>query len=346
VGAIRYQCAFLDFSSAFNTIDRSKVLLKLRDLGAPAWSLRWLCDYFRNRFQYSSLNGKKSVPALNCWGVLQGAVLSPFLFSLYTDSIRLPPNSNLIKYADDFALGYQLKRQQQNAELQTSLQTVAEWSEQNDLLLNTDKCNVCTFTLNHKDTYPDVRLQLGNIDLRPTELVKYLGVTFSSDMTWTTHIDNLYKKCLRLSYYIRRLRSFGVQNLVIKKFVHACILPIILYGSPIVFSGLLKKDQVILRRSIKIISNSSGLNYTSLTSTIVKMHFSACSNLCSNILCDIEHPLFSTLNNAQSRAGTRNSFTRLYARTSMFKRSPMPSLARFLSNREVETRNFLLELTQ
>lgn len=335
-GDTRYQCAFLDFSSAFNTIDRRKILLKLRDLGIPTWSLLWLCDYFRNRFQYSSFNGKKSETALNCWGVLQGAVLSPFLFSLYTDSIRLPHESFLIKYADDFALGYPLKKQQRNVMLQNSLNIVAEWSKSNDLRLNLDKCNCCTFSLDHKTPHPDVIVRINDVSLQPCITVKYLGVTFSSDLTWTNHIEVLYKKCLRLSFHIRRLRSIAVPNHIIKKFVDACILPIILYGSPIIFPGLLKKDLVILRRSIKTVSKSSGIDHKCVISVIVGRHFSALQNLCNNILGDSDHPLFPALSSAQAHSSTRSSFKRIFARTSMFRRSPLPSLARFLSNKEAE----------
>jgi hypothetical protein len=344
-GSRHYQCVFLDFSSAFNTIDREKILLKLRDLGALKWCLRWLCDYFRDRFQYSFLHGKKSVPVLNCWGVLQGAVLSPFLFSLYTDSLRLPTDYTLIKYADDFALGHYLNTSDDRRELQTQLQEIAGWSANNDLHLNASKCNSSTFTLRSNDSFSESSLQLGDVMLESTSTVKYLGVTFSSDLTWSTHIANLYKKCLRLSFYIRRLRSIGLPNATITNFVDMCVVPIILYASPIIFAGLLRKDFVILRRAIKIIANSSAINYTCLTSTIVRRHFSACSNLSERILNDNSHPLHIMLSRAQSQSRTRNVFNLIYSRTSMFRRSTLPSLARFLSNREEENRILSISFT-
>jgi len=166
--------------------------------------------------------------------------------------------------------------------------------------------------------------------------VKYLGVTFSSNLNWTKHTEHVYRKCLRLSFYIKRLITACVPHKILKHFVDGCIVPIILYASPVVFPGLLKKDFTVLRRAIKLISKPSGIAYNELCVTVINRHFSACAKFCDRILCDQNHPLHDPLSSAVPQHRTRTAFNCIFARTELYRRSPMPFLARFLSNKELE----------
>jgi hypothetical protein len=335
-GSKRFQTIFLDFSSAFNTIDRKKILEKLEALGASQWSLSWLVDYFSERLQFTAFNGRKSSLSLNCCGVLQGAVLSPFLFNMYTDSLRSSSPSVLIKYADDIALGNGMNSLPDQLRSKTELEAITTWSQNNDLFLNPVKCNCCIFTSIRNDNFPNAPVSINDKQLEVLSHVKYLGITFSSNLTWSFHIEDLYTKCLRLSYYIRRLNSIHIPHHVIRRFVDACVIPIILYASPVVFSGLLKKDYIVIKRSIKLIARASGIHYNDLCNIIIKRHFSACSNFSQHILNDPEHPLYGTLSNARSVRNTRRNFCFIFSRTEIYRRSPLPYLARILSNKDSE----------
>ena len=72
---------FLDFSNAFNTLDRNTLCSLLQLKGVPSSILSWLSDYFSDRKQFVVHGGKCSSLLPNNSGVLQGAILSPFLFS-------------------------------------------------------------------------------------------------------------------------------------------------------------------------------------------------------------------------------------------------------------------------
>ena len=57
-----------------------------------------------------------------------------------------------------------------------------------------------------------------NINGAPVERVKnfkYLGVTLSEDLTWTTHIDNVVKKARQRLYFLRRLRKFKLNQRIL-----------------------------------------------------------------------------------------------------------------------------------
>jgi hypothetical protein len=345
-GSKRFQTIFLDFSSAFNTIDRRKILEKLEELGASQWSLSWLQDYFSNRLQFTSYNGRTSESVPNSCGVLQGAVLSPFLFNLYTDSLRASSDAILVKYADDFALGKGVTSLADQLRMKANLENITTWSYTNDLILNPEKCNSCIFRSTRSEISPHVPVLLNDRQLDDLDSVKYLGLTFSSNLTWSFHIEDIYKKCLRLSFYIRRLNSIFVPNNVIHRFVDACVIPIIIYASPIVFPGLLKKDFVVLKRAIKSIARASGILYDQICKFVVKRHFSFCTNFSQKILDDHTHPLYPTLNNARSIRNTRSNFCLIYSRTETYRTSPIPYLARILLNKDLESEKLTALLLQ
>ncbi len=100
------------------------------------------------------------------------------------------------------------------------------------------------------------------------QIVKYLGVHFNSNLTWSTHIDSVYTKCLKISFFIRRLRSLNIHKPLLWRLVFACAIPINLYCSPIIFSGLLNKDFASIKKCIRLLSTSSGVAYTHICKTL------------------------------------------------------------------------------
>ena len=75
----------LDLSAAFDTIDHSILLNRLRKcFGIKDVAFKWLKSYLSDRTQSIKLGNTCSDPQLLSFGVPQGSVLGPLLFSLYT----------------------------------------------------------------------------------------------------------------------------------------------------------------------------------------------------------------------------------------------------------------------
>ena len=81
----------LDLSAAFDTIDHSVLLSRLRSVfGVSGAALQWIESYLSNRSQYMMVGGERSSLKSLDVGVPQGSVLGPFLFSVYTSPPSLP----------------------------------------------------------------------------------------------------------------------------------------------------------------------------------------------------------------------------------------------------------------
>ena len=75
----------LDLSAPFDTIDQNIVCQILEHLyGICGTPLLWFRSYLSNGTQTVTINSKLSQPTLLNFGVLQGSVLGPILFILYT----------------------------------------------------------------------------------------------------------------------------------------------------------------------------------------------------------------------------------------------------------------------
>ncbi|KAK9534426.1 hypothetical protein VZT92_006877 [Zoarces viviparus] len=96
---------FVDFSSAFNTIIPSLLHDKLSQLQVPDSMCKWITDFLSDRKQHVKLGKHVSASRTISTGSPQGCVLSPLLFSLYTNSCTSSHQSvKLLKFADDTTL--------------------------------------------------------------------------------------------------------------------------------------------------------------------------------------------------------------------------------------------------
>ncbi len=84
-------------------------------------------------------------------------------------------------------------------ELVNTIQPASELSLSYGLIINKTKCVECLFY--SKNTYSQLSFFFLNGEaLFREQTVKYLGVHFSPNITWSTHIYTVFVKCLKLSF--------------------------------------------------------------------------------------------------------------------------------------------------
>ena len=95
---------FIDFSSAFNTIQPHLMALKLLNLSVCPKLILWIISFLVNRSQSVSFHHAISDSRSTSTGSPQGTLLSPVLFTLYTNDISGSVLTPIIKYSDDTAI--------------------------------------------------------------------------------------------------------------------------------------------------------------------------------------------------------------------------------------------------
>ena len=136
----------LDLSAAFDTIDHTILLRRLDNrFGVSGKALNWFKSYLTGRSQRIKLGNCLSSRSDLSFGVPQGSVLGPLLFTLYTTPLSSLVSGHAIPhhlYADDSQLYISLSSGDSVAALnglQSCLASVQSWMSTNKLKLNPDK---------------------------------------------------------------------------------------------------------------------------------------------------------------------------------------------------------------
>ncbi len=210
---------FVDYSSAFNTIVPATLVAKLQTLGLNRSLCSWILDFLTGRSQVVRMGNNTSSPLILNTGALQGCLLSPLLYSLYTHDCTAAHSSNVIvKFADDTTVIGLITDNDETA-YREEVSTLTKWCQENHLLLNIDKT---------KELVVDYRRQSREhtpitIDKTPVERVssfKFLGVHTTEDLTWSAHTYAVLKKAHQHLFFLRRLRKFGTSPRILLLHLH------------------------------------------------------------------------------------------------------------------------------
>ena len=142
----------LDQSAAFDTIDHDKLLDSLSSwFGVSGVVLDWFKSYLSDHVQCSKIGSILSDAKKLLYGVPQGSVLGPILFSLYTthtEVIQNHPGISFQFYTDDPQLYVHLTHKNVAStldKLSYCLEDVKRWLSTNKLKLNPDRTEFTVF---------------------------------------------------------------------------------------------------------------------------------------------------------------------------------------------------------
>ena len=223
---------YTDFRKAFDSVSHSLLIDKLQILGISGTFLKWLGDFVMHRSQVVKFkNGFSRVINVTS-GVPQGSHLGPLLFNLFINDIgRVFENSSFLLYADDLKIYKRVNNSVDAMLLQQDLNKLFSWCKSNGMQFNLSKCHVMHFT--RRRDRPVYNYSIGGERLSEVDSFRDLGVIFSSNLTFDTHIRSASARASRqLGFVLRSSKHFkSVQTL--KILYCALVRPLLEYCSPL-----------------------------------------------------------------------------------------------------------------
>ena len=212
---------YLDLSKAFDKVNHSILIHKLKLSGIDGKLLNWIQDFLSNRIQRVVVDGARSSPAPVTSGVPQGTVLGPVLFIIYMNDLHTVVKNSILKcFADDSKLIMNIKNRTTRMKLIEDLKGVLKWTEDNSMKFNMDK-----FQLLQHGNNPYLKLPYRLPDgqtLQGSDTVRDLGLNISADLKWKSHIQIVTENATKFANWILRTirsRKADIMTLMFRTYV-------------------------------------------------------------------------------------------------------------------------------
>ena len=210
----------LDLLAAFDTISHKLLLQRLHDMyGIRGTALKWLQNYLSDRVQQVIIDGKTSESRPLKWGVPQGSVLGPLLFTWYTAPLGILCRRHGIYYhlyADDSKLlnCFDPKKGGSWIECKNKLNKcvsdIRKWMDFNQLKLNGDKTEVIFIGTQHKlqlcNELISSPMEIDGETITPVNSVRDLGYMVDSNLKNDVNINKIMSTTYKILKDISNIR--------------------------------------------------------------------------------------------------------------------------------------------
>ena len=189
---------FLDIEKAYDRVNRSTLMQLLKHLGIPNKFINIIKDLYTGTESKYILGDVETGWIKGFQGVRQGCVLSPLLFSLYTEELvaRVKGKAlgigvgndkiSLLLYADDIIMFSENKE-----DMQELLNAVHEYNTLFDVNISVEKSKI--MVLNEKEEDKSFIWRLGNVEIGRTNEYKYLGINVCQNGFGKAKTDKIFK---------------------------------------------------------------------------------------------------------------------------------------------------------
>lgn len=235
----------LDFQKAFDTVWQMGIVEKMRTFGFDRYVVALVGEYLRGRSFAVALGTVRSDTRAVMAGVPQGSVLGPVLYNIYLADIPLPQGGELLLiYADDIMVAStHASARIAERNLTRYLETLRIYFDRWRLSLNVEKCRTIMFKGIKKRIFKNARgyiprVTIGGEVIANARVLKYLGIVFQEDMTYTRHVDHVMAKG-RMAFqalYSALAGRGGLSRRVKLAIYRQIVRPSMSYGFPIWFS--------------------------------------------------------------------------------------------------------------
>ena len=233
---------FIDFSWAFNTIIPLRLYNFLLAAGVDAVLCQWILNFLSSRKQCVKIQNNVSSPRILNTGAPQRCVLSPLLFSLYTNNCTSNSASvKMLKFADDTTV-IGLISDGEESTYRSEVEQLVQWCEDNNLILNTTKTKELIIDYGKK-AGQHLPISINGQVVEWVSSFRFLGTTIHQSLSWNLNISLIISKSNQRIYFLRQLRKFGVSQAGMTHFYRAAIESVLTFSLLVWYGSATSQDK-------------------------------------------------------------------------------------------------------
>ena len=255
----------LDLSAAFDTVDHGILLSRLSNrFGFTGTVLEWFRSYLSDRTQFVQVNGACSASHVLEFGVPQGSVLGPLLYSMYTSPLGEIARHQMFYhfYADDTQLYITFRTSSlsdmnlSNAKLVNCVRDMDARMLSNKLKLNKDKSEVLVISSSYRPRPPLSSVNICDETVCCSSSARNIGVIFDQSLCMVPQVNAVCQSSffhLRNIGFIRKYLTYDAAKIIIHAFVVSKLdyCNSLLYGLP---SYLIRKLQHVQNSDARLVN--------------------------------------------------------------------------------------------
>ena len=244
--------------------------------------LKWFTSYLNLRSQCVLIKDCKSKDQQLLYGVPQGSVLGPILFSLYvsplTDIIR-KHHVNFHTYADDVQIyiSFTPSSESSSSALQTlenCVSDVRHWMYKNKLKLNDTKTEAVLFGRKcHASHLSFDAVTVGDCQTTFSNSARDLGIILDSELSMKDQVSTVCQSCFYHLRNISRIRKYLTQTAT-ESLVHALIGSRLDYGNSLLCGipkSSIRRLQSVQNAAARVVIRSSRFDH--ITPVLFDLHW-------------------------------------------------------------------------
>jgi hypothetical protein len=239
-------------------VRHSTLALKLSDLDIQDFVYNWLLIFFKDRGHVTKFQGVlSSLRTINA-SIVQGSGIGPSSYIVNaTDLQPIHPENHIVKYADDT---YLLIGSSMRGTVSQELAFVKSWAARNNLRLNSQKSREMIISRRRVVKVPELLERLERVTS-----INILGVTLSSDLRVTTHVDATLASCAGSLHALRTLRAHGLPSEALHVVTRDTTVSRIMYAAPAWWGFTTASDRARIERLLARVRRSGYLREDSPT---------------------------------------------------------------------------------
>ena len=230
----------LDLSKAFDTINHTLLLKKLRSYNLNPDSISFLQSYLSNRKQITKLGKFISTEEEVKSGVPQGSILGPFLFLIFVNDLpdAFGDSCKFISYADDTQLlVFDDNLDGLKQKIKNVIDVAQNWYNKNGMKNNSSKSEILVVSTKKEDKIKIEVLENGVYKtVKSKKFIKVLGVYIDHTLSWSKQVNIVKRNATNVIRKIHRANKFLPLNLKLILY-NTLVVPIFNYAD-IIWGGL------------------------------------------------------------------------------------------------------------